>query len=561
MFDVLIRGAKVVDGSGSPGYLADVAISDGRVAEIGHISSPARRTIDADGLVAAPGFIDIHTHFDPQITWDPYGTSSIYHGITSVIAGNCGLSVAPCKPGRPEDAIKLFARVEAMDPKVLENGVPWSWETTGEYLDFLTKRGLGINFGTSVGFSALRQYVMGEASVERPATADEMAQMKAVLRQSMEDGALGLTTSLNPRHSRLDGKPTPGRVAPPEEFWDLATVLGDMNRGLIQYAGGTRGKEATIGLSDKALELGRPVLGVTIRHFWSRPTQWRDQLVWVEEGLKRGARCWAATNVRTFIQRFSLDDAQEFDELPTWRALMFLPKEARMQAFADPEKRKQLRFEAVEDPTPTSFSKRWDLVHVLEAKRPDHKSYEGKTVVEVAEMRGQDVMDAFLDMSLEEDLEMRFWTANSQGDPAAVAEMIASPAVAMGQSDAGAHTSIDAGYGFSSLLLGYWVREKHAMSLEDAVRKLTSDQASRFELPGRGLLKPGMLADVALFDPTTVAPVDPRMVQDFPAGGKRMIQEAIGVPYVLVNGELTVEHGKLTDAKAGRVLRSAPVAA
>src|SRR5579884_2102827 len=217
MLDVLIRGAKVVDGSGSPGYLADVGIAGGRIAEIGKITDSAKRTIDAGGLVAAPGFIDIHTHFDPQITWDPYGTSSIYHGITSVLAGNCGLSVAPCRPGRPEDAVKLFARVEAMDPKVLENGVPWAWETTGQYLDYLSKKGLGINFGCSVGFSALRQYVMGEDSVERPATEDELAQMKAILHDAIRDGALGLTTSLNPRHSRLDGKPTPGRIAPPEE--------------------------------------------------------------------------------------------------------------------------------------------------------------------------------------------------------------------------------------------------------------------------------------------------------------------------------------------------------
>jgi N-acyl-D-aspartate/D-glutamate deacylase len=240
---------------------------------------------------------------------------------------------------------------------------------------------------------------------------------------------------------------------------------------------------------------------------------------------------------------------------------MFLPKQERIKAFSDPAIRTKLRFEAVEDPTPTSFSKRWDLVYVLEVKKPEHKAYEGKSVQEVASLRGQEVIDAFLDMSLEEDLQMRFCCSNSQGDPEAVAEMIASPAVAMGQSDAGAHTSIDAGYGFSSLLLGYWVREKQAMSIEDAIRKLTFDQAARFEIAGRGLLKPGMWADVTLFDPEKVATVEPRLVQDFPAGGKRLIADAVGVPYVIVNGEVTVDEGKLTEAKAGQVIRSATAAA
>jgi N-acyl-D-aspartate/D-glutamate deacylase len=560
MFDVVIRGVNVIDGSGSPGYRGDIGINDGKIAEIGRISSPATRVIDADGLVAAPGFIDIHTHFDPQITWDPYGTPSIFHGVTSVIAGNCGLSVAPIRKGRPQDAINLFARVEAMDPQVLENGVPWAWETTGEYLHFLEERGLGVNFGMNVGHSALRQFVMGEDSVEREqATPEEMAEMKRLLREAMEAGAMGFTTSLNPRHSRLDGKPTPGRFAPPAEFWELATVCGEMNRGLLQYAGGPRGEAGTRLLADKSIELGRPVIGVTIRHFWSRPTQWRDQLVWVEDGLKRGARCWAATNVRTFIQRFSLADAQEFDELPTWRSLMFLPLPARKEALRQPEMRQKLRFEAVEDPTPTSFSKRWDLIYVLEAKRPEHKGYEGKSIAEVAAERGQDVIDAFLDMSLEEDLEMRFWCANSQGDPAAVAEMIASPAVAMGQSDAGAHTSIDAGYGYCTLLLGYWVREKHAMRLEDAVRKLTFDQAARFEIPNRGLLKPGMQADVTLFDPATVGCGEATPVKDYPAGATRMTSAASGVPYVLVNGAVTVDNGHLAEACSGQLLKSAPI--
>jgi N-acyl-D-amino-acid deacylase len=556
-YDLLIKGGRIVDGSGQPAYLGDVAVQDGRIAAIGRIHEAAHRTLDADGLVVAPGFIDPHTHLDAQLLWDPLGTSSCWHGVTSVVVGNCGLTLAPCKAQDRDALIGSFVRVEGMERRALEAGLTWSWESTAEYAAALEQR-LGLNVGFLVGHCAVRQAVMGEDAVERAATPDEVGAMQALVRAGLDAGALGFSTNQNERHFREDGRPVASRLATPDELTALAGVLSERNAGVLQTTqGGTNTPSDVAASATLALELGRPVLWQSILHRWSRPNDWRALLEAAAAGAARGARAYAMTNARPFNNRYTLRNAQEFDELPTWRPLMFAPLEERFAAFRDPAVRARLRWEAVEDPTPRNFHKRWDLVRILKVARPEHRAYEGLSVAALAERQGVDVLDAFLDLALAEDLETLFQHPLTNGDEDAVGAILRSPYTVVGQSDAGAHVAIDAGFGYCTLLLGHWVRERGALTLEDAVRKLTFMIASIFELPNRGLLRQGYAADLVVFDPATVGPREPELVTDLPAGESRLVQGATGIHYTVVNGSVLVDGGEHSGAYPGRVLRRA----
>ncbi|HEY7068241.1 MAG TPA: amidohydrolase family protein [Chloroflexota bacterium] len=556
-YDLLIKGGRIVDGSGLPSYLGDVAVQDGRIVAVGRVAGAAERTIDADGLAVAPGFIDPHTHLDAQLLWDPLGTSSCWHGVTSVIMGNCGLTLAPCKAADRDAVIGSFVRVEGMARPALEAGFDWRWETPAQYAQVLGQR-LGLNAGFLVGHCAIRQAAMGEDSVERAATPAEIARMQDLIREALDAGALGFSTNQNNRHFREDGKPVPPRLATPEEIEALAGVLTERNAGIFQTTqGGVNQPEDVHRTADLALRVGRPIVWQSILHRWSHPHSWRGLLDAAADAAARGARTYAMTNARPFNNRYTLRNAQEFDEFPTWRALMFAPVEARKAAFRDPDVRAKLRWEAVDDPKPGTFPKRWDLVRIIKVARPEHQEYQGLSVAALAERQGKPVVDAFLDLSLAEDLETLFQHALTNGDDAAVGEILRSPYTVVGQSDAGAHVNIDAGFGYCTLLLGYYVRELGVMSLEEAVRKLTFMVASIFELPGRGLLRPGYAADLVVFDPATVGPCEPEMVNDLPAGEPRLIQRATGIEYTVVNGTVLLEHGEHTGAYPGRVLRRA----
>jgi N-acyl-D-aspartate/D-glutamate deacylase len=299
------------------------------------------------------------------------------------------------------------------------------------------------------------------------------------------------------------------------------------------------------------------VLWQSILHRWSQPDAWRALLDAAAAAAARGARSYAMTNARPFNNRYTLRNAQEFDEFPTWRALMFAPLAERVSAFRDPAVRQKLRWEAVEDPTPKNFHKRWDLVRVLQVARPEHQAYQGLSVAELARRQEVDVLDAFLDLALAEDLETVFQHPLTNGDEDAVGEILRSPYTVVGQSDAGAHVAIDAGFGYCTLLLGHWVRERGALTLEEAVRKLTFMVASIFELPDRGLLRPGYSADLVVFDPETIGPCEPTLVADLPAGESRLVQRARGIHYTVVNGTVLLENGEHTGAYPGRVLRRA----
>jgi len=556
MYDLILKGGRIYDGSAMPSYNGDVAVKDGRIVEMGRLSGAATRTLNVDGLAVSPGFIDPHTHLDAQLFWDPLGTSSCFHGVTSVIVGNCGLSLAPAKVEDREAVIKSFVRVEAISRRVLEEGIQWRWTSTAEYLNALGSS-LGINAAALVGHIAVRHYVMGEAAVEREATPEEIIKMKELVRQGMEAGAVGFSTNQNPRHIREDRKPVASRLASDEELGSLLDVLGEMNSGVVQLSGGGADSRGRIAYAaDMARRTGRPVLWQSISHSWSRPHHWREMLANTERVFKEeGLPIYAMTQAKPFQNRYTLRDAQCFDEFPTWKSALFSPLEARKQMFADADCRKKLRAEAIEDQSPSVFPRRWDVIFVDAVKLDKNKGQEKKSIQEIAKAQGKDGLDCFLDLSLEEDLETRFVHTNTQGDPQAVCEILKHPAVMIGQSDAGAHMGYDARFGYSTAFLGCWVRDHGIMGLEEAVAKLTFRVASVFGLNDRGLLRPGMAADIAVFDPATVNTREPEYVNDLPANEKRMIQKATGVPHTVVNGSVVIENGEPTGARPGKVLR------
>jgi len=556
MYDLLVKGGRIYDGSAMPSYYGDVGISGGKIVEIGRLHGDAKRTLNVDGLAVAPGFIDPHTHLDAQLFWDPLGTSSCFHGVTSVVVGNCGLSLAPTKPEDRDAVIKSFVRVEAISRRVLEEGIQWRWESTSEYLDALGAR-LGINAAALVGHIAVRHRVMGEDAVERRATAEEIAKMKELVRQGMKAGAVGFSTNQNPRHIREDKKPVASRLAADEELGSLLDVLAEMNSGVVQLSGGGADARGRIAYAAQmARRTGRPVLWQSINHSWSRPNHWQEMLANTQRVFREdGLPIYAMTQAKPFQNRYTLLDAQCFDEFPTWKSAMFSPVEARKQMFADSAIRKKLRAEAIEDQSPSVFPRRWDVIFVDHVKLPKNKIFEHKSVQEIASAADKDGLDWFLDISLEEDLQTRFVHTNTQGDPQAVCEILKHPAVMIGQSDAGAHMGYDARFGYSTAFLGCWVRDHGIMSLEEAVNKLTFRVASVFGLSDRGLLRPGFAADIAVFDPATVNTLEPEYVQDLPANETRMIQKAAGVTHTVVNGEVVIENGAPTGALPGKVLR------
>jgi N-acyl-D-aspartate/D-glutamate deacylase len=552
-YDLIVRGGRIVDGSGLPSYVADVGVKDGKIAEVGRLTESAARTIDAAGLAVAPGFIDHHTHLDAQMLWDPYGTCEPQHGVTTVVMGNCGLTLAPVKKGDEDAIVKSFVRVEAIPRHALEQGVTWNWHSYGEYLDNFEGK-VGINISGLVGHIAVRHNVMGEDAVERKATGAEVQKMRGLVLDAMEGGALGMSTNRNERHMREDGKPVASRLADDGELFALCDVLGERNAGVIETILGRNKIEHFEFYHELAKRTQRPVLWQSLQHRWVEPNLWREQLAAVEPIFKAGYQAYGLSHTVPLARHFTLKDCQVFDEFPVWKNLMFLPVEVRRQALADPATRAKLRADLA-DPRPTNFHRRWDILKVEKAAKAENQKYNGKSIEELGKLRNQDPLDAFLDLSLEEDLGTIFWNANNGGDSQAMGEILRSPYVLVGTSDAGAHVQFGADFGYGTILLGLWVRERQVMSLEQAVHKLTFHIASIFGLEGRGLLRPGYAADMAIFDPNTVGAHEPEWANDYPANSKRLVQRADGMHYTVVNGQVIHQDGRMTGDLPGQVLR------
>ena len=561
MYDLILKGGRIYDGSGLPSFNGDIATRDGKIAAIGRISEAADRVLNVDGLAIAPGIIDFHTHFDAQIWWDPLASSSNEHGVTTVVTGNCGLTLAPCNPADRNALIATFVRVEAMPRASLQAGIPWRWTTHGEYLGALDRQPLGLNVATLIGHCAVRQFAMGEASVEREARDSEITEMEELVRQGMAAGAFGFSTNSNQSHFREDGKPVPSRFSSLNEIARLCRVVGASQRGLVQFTHGAFATPEHVAHISKwydtiLQETRRPLIGESIRHRWSEPELWRTQLDDVEARARRGYAAYAMTSTRRSMRRWTLRDGTRLDMIPAWKKLSALPLAERMEKLRDPAVRAELAQETVSS-KPIDFSRRWDLIAVKTVARKENQNLEGKNIAELAAAQKKSPIDAILDLALAEELETIFEDSTTQGDEKAVKEIFANANVLLGQSDAGAHVSSgNPGFGYATLMLAYWVRERKLMSLEDAIKKLTFLPASIFGFHDRGLLRRGLAADLFIFDPAKIDLAAPQKVTDLPEGAPRFTQGAKGIHYTIVNGEVLMDNGAHTGSYPGRVLRS-----
>src|SRR6267378_3683126 len=506
-YDLLIKNGRIIDGSGRPAFHGDVGVARGRIVELGRLDGPAKRTIEADGRVVAPGFVDNHCHYDAQVLWDPLCSFSNHHGATTVIIGNCSLALAPVKAHERQKLAGMLSYVEAIPMDVLEAGVPWTWETFPEYMSVVGQR-LGVNVGTLVGHSAVRLYAMGADCSERPATDAELEAMRRMVREALGAGALGLSITRNMNHFDIAGTRIPAACAPESELFALADVLREVGTGVIQCGGGTN-PELKDGLLSRISEAcGRPIMYNTLLEQARQPGRWRTHLAHVEETAKQGIRAIPLCNPGSIVNRFTMKNCQVFRSMPTWLPILQGPDAEKLRAYSNTEIRAKLRAEVDAPLGPDStFSQRWDLMVVEEPKLAKNRGLAGKHMAEIAKAQGKHPVDAFLDLAVEEELETGFCLGEINMDTEAVAQILGSPYAVVGLTDGGAHVQFHSNVSNPTRLLGYWVREKQIMSLEHAVRRLTYDSASAFGIYDRGLVQPGMAADLVVFDPDTVAPV------------------------------------------------------
>jgi N-acyl-D-aspartate/D-glutamate deacylase len=558
-YDLLVQNGRIVDGSGMPAFMGDVAIHHGKIVEVGKLSGAARRTINAEGLVVAPGFIDNHCHYDAQVLWDPLCSFSSYHGATTVIFGNCSLGLAPVKPADRDKLAGMLSYVEAIPMDVLQAGVPWNWTSFPEYMQAVAQR-LGVNAGMLIGHSAVRYYAMGETSQEdqRAASADELATMQALIRDGMEAGALGLSITRNRNHFDLEGRRISAACAPEDELFAVTDVLRQLGTGVIQCGGGANPEIDHRLMSRLSAACGRRLMYNTILQSARSPERWKHHLAIVEETCKAGNRALPLCSPKPIKQRFTMRNCQVFRGMLHWHPILIAPDDEKLQSYRDAGVREKLRADLEAPPGPNAvFSKRWDLMVVEEPKLPKNQGLQGKNMAQIAAQQGKDVLDAFLDLAVEENLDTVFVLGEINVDRDAVRTLLTSPYTVVGLSDGGAHVQFDSGVGYSTTLLGYWVREQQIMSLEEAIRQLTFVSASAFGIYDRGLIRPGMAADVTIFNPDTVQPLPEDVVHDFPNNGWRLRERAQGIAYTVVNGQVLMEQGEHSGNLPGRILRNA----
>ncbi len=555
-YDLLIKNGMVVDGTGAPARQADVAITGGTIAEIGRVSGGAATVIDADGLVVAPGFIDPHTHYDAQICWDGAVTPSSWHGVTSVIMGNCGVGIAPCKPKAREVAMRDLVNVEAIPFDVLNMGITWDWETFPEFIEAAARRNPSLNLGFLAPLTPFRHYVMGEASIERAATPDETAQIKALLGEAIDAGAFGFSTTILNQHMGYQGRPLACRNASRDEMKAYANALKERGKGAIEIA--LTRKIAV--MDDEEYDLLDFLLRESNRHvtflaLFDRddiPEAVRETLRKAAPLIARGAR--PQTSPLPLTRDINMRSPFSFAAFPSWnRVFIDKSKPAQAAVYADPAFRNQFREELKR---PMAFGN-WERINVHEVASPALKALEGRSVADLAREQGKDGVDAFLDLTLQADLDIEFTMASFNTRVDRMTEILNDRSVLVALGDGGAHVDMLCDAGYPTYLLGTWVRERQALTLEEGVRRLTSDPAEVFGVRGRGRLAPGLAADVAVFDATRIGSTNRGERRfDLPGGAKRMVMPSRGVEYTVVNGAVTWQDGKLTGAAAGQVLRS-----
>ena len=555
-YDTLVRGGSVVDGTGAPARRADIGIKDGRLAAGGELTGTATRTLDATGLVVAPGFIDPHTHYDAQICWDGATTPSSWHGVTTVVMGNCGVGIAPCKPQAREIAMRDLVNVEAIPFEVLDAGITWDWETFPQYLDAAAKRKSSLNLAFLAPLTPFRHYVMGEASMERAATVDETQRIKALLGEAMDAGAFGFSSTLLNQHLGFQGRPLACRNASQEEIKAYCNVLREKGKGAIEIAMTKQlgvMDDPELALLDFMLaESARPITFIAMFDRDDISEAVRTSLKKAAPMIAKGAR--PQTSPLPLTREINMRNPFSFAGFPSWqRVFVDKSKEAQAKVYADPEFRNAFREDLKK---PAAFGN-WARITVHEVKNPKLKPLEGRTVAEVAAERGTDGVDAFLDITLEDDLANEFTMQSFNSRVDRMAEILNNRDMLLGLGDGGAHLDMLCDSGYPTYVLGTWVREKKVLTLEEAVRRMTSDPADFFGIQDRGRIAPGMAADLVMFDANTVESGGrPERLYDLPGGAKRMVMRSQGIHMTLVNGEVTWADGKLTGAAAGQVLRS-----
>ena len=561
-YDLLIKNGWVVDGSGLPRYRGDVGVKAGKIVAIGRLREGAREVIDAEGRVVAPGFVDGHTHMDAQIFWDPLGTSSCWHGITSVVMGNCGFTLAPCAKKDRHLVIRNLQRAEDIAAEAMEAGIEWRWTTFPEFLDVLDSLPKGINYSGYMGHSALRTYVMGERAFDGPATEADLAAMERELRNALMAGAIGFTSSRSPSHETPDSKPVASRMASWDEVRRLVGVMGELNAGIFELAGeGVDRKLDHPDLPDYhrrlkalAVETGRPItFGLFTRK--DAPGMWRHYVRLIEETRAAGGRMFAQVHSRALSVVLSFKTQMPFDRLPVWKELRALPLGEQQTRLRDPELRRRLVEAARERDTKKALGTEarqaaYDWIFVMDQVDPPHRS-----VAEIARERGVDPVEAMIDLALEKDMDRFFFHPIANEDQELALELIKHPQAVVTFSDSGAHVSQLMDSSLQTYLLSHWVRARQALTLEQAVRMLSFVPASYWGFTDRGLIREGMAADFVVFDPDTIAAELPEVVRDLPAGAKRLIQRTRGIAATVVNGEVLLREGKHTGAHPGRLLR------
>ncbi len=558
MHDLLIRNALIVDGTGSAPRHGSVAVSHGCITGVGQVTGPSRQTIEADGLVVSPGFVDIHTHYDAQLAWDPLCTPSCFHGTTSIVMSNCGYAMAPVRPEDRDYTMGTFSCVEGVSKQTLVNGLPWEWETFPEYLAWLENRGLGINVAAQVGHSSVRRYVMGAEAHEREATVDEVAAMRKLVRKGMDAGGIGFTTSRVAHQKGEFGEPIPSFVAHEEEIFALASVLKDLGRGIIGINPRTKSldfvQEDKDQLFNLASRTGRPVNWNEFNQRDGYPGQWRELLDYMENAQQLGAMVYAVMRCQRMDLHFNLRETNAFKSSPIWRQFMLLSEQGKLRDLEKEEVRRKLLSEM--RPRFAQGGAGFDRLALAVAATDRYKAHQGRLMMDIARETGADAGELFFQIARDEALATEFaFHGVTNGDDAAVEMMIKSPGTVVGISDAGAHLHTMTGVDFPTYFLGRWVREKGAMSLEEGVKALTSTPAKLAGLGGIGVIEAGASADLCIFDPDVVGPKPVEIWDDLPGGESRHVKRANGVRDVIVNGVPLLHDGVSTEELPGKVLR------
>jgi len=564
--DTVIRGGTAVDGSGKPRFSADIGIKDGRIVEIGKVTTPAARTLDADGLIVSPGFIDGHTHMDAQVAWDPLGSCSCWHGVTSVVMSNCGFALAPCKPEDREWYARCLSAVEDIPTEAMAAGIDWSWETFPEYLRTVERLPKAINYGMYIGHSALRMYVMGRRALSEKATEDDMAGMARAVQEALKVGALGFSSSRASTHVTPDDTPVASRIAEWEEIDRIMAAMAELDAGIFQVgpdiASGARHRAFLERLRQVALASKRPIMfGVLSTRQGDDPMPWSNQTQYIDDTVAAGGRMFGQGTTKSINAIFSLKSYLPFDVLPAWKSIRALPIEEQRKRLRDPEVRRALvAAEAAMKPRDKTFQ--GGGAATTDPRKPDYANlfamkgvdWDDPTVEQLTTRRGQHPVEVMIDLSLANDDQVYVQPLVNES-PDDVLGILRHQRTLATFSDSGAHVCQEMGSSLQTHFLSYWVRRRGAFTLEQAIKKLTHDNAAAWEMTGRGLLREGCHADILLFEEDRIGPLLPTVEKDLPGGARRLVQKAEGIKATLVNGATTFENGEATGASSGIVLK------